>query len=217
MQEAYEAPKKVEEILKEAAHSADTGPLLMGSPMRQEFVDSRTLPVLGDQSILGPGAGENPVMVRRAADEIVELEGPITEDRLARVLVARFGMSAVRGTRKESLKRLFAHMSKSQTPFDTVYWSGTRQPGIWKGFRTSTEESSRTIDDVPAEELANAMVAVVALGNSCYREEIIKSVADVYGRKAVTRTLNDRLGSILDWVVQSGFLNVETDLYKTSN
>ncbi len=215
MQEAFEAPKKVDDILKEAARAADAGPLLMGSPMRQEFVDSKTLPVLGDQSILGPGAGENLAMVRRAADEIVELEGPITEDRLAKVLAARFEMTRVNAGRKENLKRSFAHITKSQTPFDTVYWSSSRQSGTWKGFRTSTDESSRAIDDVPAEELANAMVAVVALGNSCYREEIIKSVAEVYGRKAVTRTLNDRLGSILDWVVQQGQLMADGDLYKS--
>jgi hypothetical protein len=94
-----------------------------------------------------------------------------------------------------------------------VYWSSTRQPGIWKGFRTSTEESSRGIDDVPAEELVNAMVAVAEL-NSCYREEIIKCVAEVYGRRAVTRVLNERLGAILDWAVSQGQIVVDGDLYK---
>jgi hypothetical protein len=204
----------VDELIKAAAEAADAEPLLLGSPMRQEFVDSKALPILGDQSTLGPGAGENLALVKRAADEIVEREGPITEDRLARVLAGRFGMARVTASRRDSLKKQFAHMTKSQTPFDTVYWSSTRQPGIWKGFRTSTDDSSRNIDDVPAEEIANAMVAVVALGNSCYREEIIKSVAEVYGRKAVTRTLNERLGSILDWTIEQSRLIVDGELYK---
>jgi hypothetical protein len=55
---------------------------------------------------------------------------------------------------------------------------------------------------------------VVALGNSCYREEIIKSVAEVYGRKAVTRTLNERLGLILDWTIEQSRLIVDGELYK---
>jgi very-short-patch-repair endonuclease len=214
IQDSFTAPRKVDELIKAAAEAADAEPLLLGSPMRQEFVDSKALPILGDQSTLGPGAGENLALVKRAADEIVEREGPITEDRLARVLAGRFGMARVTASRRDSLKKQFAHMTKSQTPFDTVYWSSTRQPGIWKGFRTSTDDSSRNIDDVPAEEIANAMVAVVALGNSCYREEIIKSVAEVYGRKAVTRTLNERLGLILDWTIEQSRLIVDGELYK---
>lgn len=213
MQEVSAGPRKVADMIKESARAEDAGPLLMGSMLRSEFIDSRTLPVLGDQSILGPGAGENPAQVRRAADEIVEFEGPITENRLGRVLVARFGMSKLTSARLAQLVRHFAQFTKTETPFGVVYWSSTRQPGIWKGFRTSTEESSRGIDDVPAEELANAMVAVAEL-NSCYREEIIKCVAEVYGRKAVTRVLNERLGAILDWAVSQGQLVVDGDLYK---
>jgi len=129
------------------------------------------------------------------------------------VLVARFGMSKLTSARLAQLVRHFAQFTKTETPFGVVYWSSTRQPGIWKGFRTSTEESSRGIDDVPAEELANAMVAVAEL-NSCYREEIIKCVAEVYGRKAVTRVLNERLGAILDWAVSQGQIVVDGDLYK---
>jgi hypothetical protein len=213
-EEIAQAPLTVAEQMK--AQEASAGILLAASPMRSDFLDSRVLPALGDQSILGPGAGEDLALVRRAANEIIEFEGPIAEERLAKVLVARFGMSAVRGKRLESLQLQFAGFTKSVSPFGTVYWSSTREPNLWRGFRTSTEDGSRTIDEIPAEEIVNAMVAVVEM-NPCFEEEIIRNTAEAFGRKVLTKVLNERLGAILNWAVQQGKIKVEANLYKVTN
>lgn len=208
------SPLTVTEMLKEKERAAEVGPILLASPMHTEFVDSRSLPVLGGQAVLGPGAGMNIPLIRRAADEIVEAEGPITEKRLMQVLVARFKMSKVTTARSESLRRHFTSLTQTSTPFGVVYWSSTRQPDIWKGFRTSSAAESRAIDEVPAEEIVNAMVAVVAMGSSCFREEVIRNVAEAFGRKAVTKVLDTNLGAILDWSVSQGRLVLDTNLYK---
>lgn len=210
-------PMKV--VDKLAAMNKDTSdsPMLLNSEMRSEFQDSKSLPLLGDQSILGPGAGANPSLVRRAIDEVAQFEGPITEQRLASVAVSRFGMSAVRQNRMESLRAQFVHLPKTQTPFGVVYWSDTRPADSWRGFRTSSGEVTRNIDDVPAEEISNAMVSVVRLGDSGFREEIVRHTAEVFGRKAVTKVLKEKLNSILDWTVNQGRLMVEGELYKLPN
>jgi hypothetical protein len=192
-------------------------PLLLASEMRSEFQDSKSLPLLGDQSILGPGAGANPALVRKAIDEVAQFEGPITEQRLASVVVGRFGMSAVRQNRMDGLRVQFAHLSKTQTPFGVVYWSDTRPADTWRGFRTSSGDVVRTIDDVPAEEISNAMVSVVRLGDSGFREEIIRHTAEVFGRKAVTKVLKEKLNGILDWTVTQGRLVDDSGLYKLPN
>ena len=210
-------PIKVADII--AASKIDTSDslMLLKSEMRSEFQDSKSMPLLGDQSILGPGAGANPSLVRKAIDEVTQFEGPITEQRLASVVVGRFGMSAVRQNRMESLRAQFAHLSKTQTPFGVVYWSDTRPADSWKGFRTSSGEVTRNIDDVPAEEISNAMVSVVRLGDSGFREEIVRHTAEVFGRKAVTKVLKEKLNSILDWTVAQGRLVLESELYKLPN
>jgi hypothetical protein len=149
--------------------------------------------------------------------EIVEMEGPIKEERLAKVLVARFGMSAVKTSRMDSLRTLFARFPQSKSPFGTTYWSTTREHDLWRGFRTSVGEALRTIDEIPAEEVVNTMLAAVDLGGSCFKEEIIRLTAEVFGRKAVTQALNAQLVPVLDWAVQQGKLVVEADLYKLPN
>ena len=126
-------------------------------------------------------------------------------------------MSAVRQNRMESLRAQFAHLPKTQTPFGVVYWSDTRPADVWKGFRTSSGEVVRTIDDVPAEEISNAMVSFVRLGGSGFREEIVRHTAEVFGRKAVTKVLKEKLNNILDWTVAQGRLVLESELYKLPN
>jgi hypothetical protein len=207
-------PKKVSEIIAERQKKESDGPLLLGSDMRSEFVDSRSLPVVGDQTMLNDGPSGNRKLVRSTINEIVEFEGPITEARLASVLVGRFGMAALRSSRLASLQKEFTHLKSTNSKFGKVYWNEARPADKWSGFRTSAEETSRTIDEVPAEEISNAMVAVVRMGNSGFRDEIIRHTAEAFGREVIRKALNESLGEILDWTVAEGRLTLEADLYK---
>lgn len=192
--------------------AADT-PLLTQSEYWSEFIDARSLPLLGDQSLLGPGVGYNPAKVRRAIDEVVEFEGPINEDRLASVVVGRFGMSKVKAARLAALQPLFQHLAKTESPFGVVYWSSQRPANTWIGFRTSSADHSRAVEDVPAEELANAMVAVVRMGNTASEEEILRFLADAHARK-LTEKVRNQLKAILAWVTNSGRLVLDGSYYK---
>jgi hypothetical protein len=61
------------------------------------------------------------------------------------------------------------------------------------------------------------MVSVVRLGDSGFREEIIRHTAEVFGRKAVTKVLKEKLNGILDWTVTQGRLVDDSGLYKLPN
>ena len=167
--------------------------------------------------MLNDGPSGNRKLVRSTINEIVEFEGPITEARLASVLVGRFGMAALRSTRLASLQKEFTHLKSTNSKFGKVYWNEARPADKWSGFRTSAEETSRTIDEVPAEEVSNAMVAVVRMGNSGFRDEIIRHTAEAFGREVIRKALNESLGEILDWTVAEGRLTLEADLYKLPN
>jgi hypothetical protein len=213
-QVANPAPKKVSEIMAEREKRVSDDVLLLGSDMRSDFIDSRKLPVVGDQSMLNDGPNGNRSLIRSTIDEIVEIEGPITEARLGSVLVGRFGMTALRSTRLASLQREFGHLKLTKSDFGKVYWNDSRPPDKWRGFRTSAEATSRTIDEVPAEEISNAMVAVVSMGNSGFSDEIIRHTARAFGREVIRKALNEWLTEILDWTVAEGRLVLEGDLYK---
>lgn len=207
-------PSDMTSVAEPGSNPAPTGTaLLTQSEYWSEFTDARSLPVIGDQSVLGPGVGYNPSTVRKAIDEVVEFEGPITEERLGSIVVGRFGMSRLKAARLEALRPLFRHLSSSTSPFGVVYWPSHRPADGWMGFRTSTGESSRDIEDVPAEELANAMVAVVRMGDTATQEEILRFIADAHGRK-LTEKVRTRLVSVLAWTVENGRLTFDGAFYK---
>jgi hypothetical protein len=186
---------------------------LLGSDLRQEFADGRSLGELGGAEILGPGPGYSPEMVKLAIDEVVDAEGPIMEKRLASIVAARFGLTRVRASRLEALVASFAHLDKTDSPFGAVYWPLSRTAQSWPYFRTCSEEITRQIDEVPAPELANAMLEVIRMGGSASAEEIIRMVAQAFGRSSVTKTLRERLESVLSWVQESGELSLDGEYF----
>jgi hypothetical protein len=213
-EQADTGPKKVSEIMADREKREADDSILFGSDLRSDFIDSRSLPLVGDQTVLNDGPNKNRSLIRSTINEIVELEGPITEARLASVLVGRFGMSALRNSRLASLQKEFTHLKSTNSKFGKVYWNDLRPPEKWRGFRTSATETSRSIDEIPAEEISNAMVAVVSMGNSGFKDEIIRHTAVAFGREVIRKALNERLTEILEWSVEKGHLVLEADLYK---
>jgi hypothetical protein len=58
------------------------------------------------------------------------------------------------------------------------------------------------------------MVAVVQMGNSGFKAEIIRHTAEAFGREVIRKALNESLSEILDWTVTEGRLVVVNELYK---
>ena len=193
-------------------NEAEQSPLTQ-SEMWSEFVDARSLPQLGDSDKLGPGDGYDKRLVKRAIDEVVELEGPIMEERLASIVAGRFGMMRVKAARLSSMKPWFSHLSRTSTKFGTVYWPSSRPADTWKGFRTSSSQQSRTIEEMPAEELSNAMVEVVRMGDSASEEEILRYLSTAYQRK-LTEKVRTLLSDVLAWTVSKGRLTLDGSFYK---
>jgi len=148
---------------------------------------------------------------------VVELEGPILEERLASIVVGRFGMSRLRAARRDLLVPAFAHLDSTTTEFGVTYWPASRSAVTWKGFRTSRTVVARKIDEVPMEELSNAIVELVRIGASATETEAIRVVAAAFGRPALTQILRERLAKVLAWSVENGRLTLEQELYRKTD
>ena len=123
-------------------------------------------------------------------------------------------MSRVRSSRLNALVAQFAHLRTSSSPRGVVYWPSGLDPATWNSFRTCIGDVTRPIDEVPAEELANAMVEVVRAGGSATSDEIVRLVAQAFGRKSVTNQLREQLETVLDWASQRGALSFAGDYFR---
>jgi hypothetical protein len=185
------------------------------SDHKETFNNAKDLPIVGTLEQLGPGPLTNHALVRKAATEIVETEGPILEGRLASILVARFGMGTLRAARLKGLITYFSSFHQTADENGIVYWPTDKDPKNWKGFRPNDNES-RPLEQVPHQELVNAVLAFVEMGGSAFSEEICRSVSEIYGRRALTKVVETRLMKVIDWSVENNKLVREGDLVRLS-
>jgi hypothetical protein len=185
------------------------------SDHKETFNNAKDLPIVGTLEQLGPGPLTNHALVRKAATEIVETEGPILEGRLASILVARFGMGTLRAARLKGLITYFSSFHQTADENGIVYWPTDKDPKNWKGFRPNDNES-RPLEQVPHQELVNAVLAFVEMGGSAFSEEICRSVSEIYGRRALTKVVETRLMKVIDLSVENNKLVREGDLVRLS-
>ena len=70
---------------------------------------------------------------------------------------------------------------------DRVYWAPGQSPEEYGFFRIGNgDENRRAIDDIPPEELANAMYELLVDFNSCEKDTLFRETVRLFGLSAVT-------------------------------
>ena len=70
---------------------------------------------------------------------------------------------------------------------DRGIWSAAQTPAEYRFYRVNcSEENKRTIDEIPPEELANAMYDVLIDFNSCEKDTLFRETVKLFGLSAVT-------------------------------
>ena len=128
--------------------------------------------------------------IKRQMEEIIKVEGPIYESVLFRRVCKVWNV--VRMTESVT-QRLLA--SRPSIGFVTkhgdarVFWAPGQKPETWRAYREpgADEASRRSIDEIPPEELANAMRGIVDdLGGSCPQDALYRETVKVFGIASVT-------------------------------
>src|SRR5690606_31441524 len=100
--------------------------------------------------------------IRREAEEIVSAEGPVLIDRLISLVGGRYGFGRIRESRRDQIlghiPRELIHRAANG---DRVAWPSNLDPKAYREFRVPKPGSQRPIDEVPYEELRNALADVV--------------------------------------------------------
>ncbi|MDM8084880.1 DUF4011 domain-containing protein [Cellulomonas cellasea] len=137
--------------------------------------------------------------------DVVNAEGPILVDRLARVTARRFELARVRGSRAEQMLRMLpGGVVVRSANGDLVAWPRALEPNSYAGYRVPGE--SRDASDVPYEELRNGMVAVVRGAFRIDEEELLRETARLFGWSRLGSNVRDRLAGVVVAAVTEGFL-----------
>ena len=157
----------------------------------QPYVPDR----IGDQSDLDlfPSSSSVRSRVRDALFEVLTAEGPIEQNRLARLTLQRFGFQKAHEERRTRvLSLLRRELIRRDRQAGSFVWPPGVHPDTWRVVRTATEPNMRTIEEVPPEEIANA--ACAALARAPFMEaDLLRSIMEFLGFRRKTDNVERRL------------------------
>jgi len=156
----------------------------------------------GDRGLLDQLANRRVAeLVGRVLQAGAEAEGPIHVERLARLTAGAFGLGRVAQARKDALAALVPASAR----VGDVVWPSTLDRASWTGFRRDPS-ATRPMEQVPPEEIGNAMVALCRASAGMTKDELFAQTLDVFGYRRRTAAQIAVLESALAAVTSAGRL-----------
>ncbi|MEA3549227.1 DUF4011 domain-containing protein [Pseudarthrobacter sp. C1] len=149
--------------------------------------------------------------VREAMRSIVDAEGPIHVERLAKLTCAAFNLNKVNTQRMNSVLRLLDR-KVHQRDADGFVWDATVDRDAWEDFRPSGPETARKPEHISVVELRNAMVEIVRTSGGISVAELHRDTIRVFGGKRLTAGVTARLNEGLQYGVDTELLELRGEL-----
>ncbi|MCM3631153.1 DUF3320 domain-containing protein [Paenibacillus glycanilyticus] len=160
------------------------------------YLPSRLEPVsLGTEMFYSPASTE---LILGQIRQVVREEGPISRSLLAKRVLQAWGITRLGAKLDQRLTDLIARLKPLESVSDgaVFYWPEGSEPSRYDLFRVATDEARRTAEELPAEEIAAAVKAVLASQISLPQEDLVKQVLRLLGYA--------RSGNALDRVIRNG-------------
>ncbi|MCU1617014.1 MAG: putative ATP-dependent helicase, partial [Frankiales bacterium] len=120
----------------------------------------------------------------------------------ARLAAAAFGVTRVTESRKAALLSVLP-----PSAVDGEYlWPDSLDRSAWTTFRRQAASSERPLEQVPPEEIGNAMAALCRASAGMQREELLTQAAAVFGYRRRTPTVTPVLEAAVDAALRNGRL-----------
>lgn len=139
-------------------------------------------------------------LVRAVAEEAIDAEGPIAEDRLIKLVLDSFGRrrntSKVQKKLRHQLKNL-VDGERCHRDEEDFYWPPHTIPEMWQEFRPSPAGApGRGFDDISKVELRNAAREIQERAEGLLSpSELQRAVLHVFGLKRMMSRYGERLSS----------------------
>lgn len=171
------------------------------------FVEA-SLELVGEPDVLNTLANRRHRMtVRDQLSDIIEAEGPIEEQRLARVLGYRFGLSRVSQSRIAQILACTSTRPERNRRFGTFYWPSTIVPDRYTGFRPRYDtELTLSVNEISHRELGNAMVDVLRKYGALSESDLLRETMWIFGWYRMGYQIRERLEAVLSWAVSNGLI-----------
>ncbi|MES2829759.1 MAG: DUF3320 domain-containing protein [Bacteroidota bacterium] len=148
---------------------------------------------------------------------IVQTEAPISKNLLHKRLLNAWGISRMGGRASKYLDDLITNMELQQTENlkRTFYWKSSQGSANYKDFRISAAESpKREAEDLPPEEVANAIHQVLRNQISLSKQDLMRETARYFGYTKLGILVETYLSQGIEFAIAKGFAKLEGDRVK---
>ena len=178
-------------------------PAASGPQHRRDYVCWR------NQSPLNPDLFHLPEtrgFIRAQILDVIRTEGPIYESLLKKRVTKAWGFARAGGNIAAVLREcLPAEVATTCRADEPVYWPDGVAPADYLDYRVGTDkESKRAIDEIPPEELANAMCEVLFDFASCEKDVLFRETIRLFGLNTLTAKARQYLEYALAVLQESG-------------
>ena len=149
--------------------------------------------------------------VREAIRTIVEAEGPVHQERLAKLACAAFNLNKMNEDRANSVLDAL-DTSVHRCDKDGFVWDSSIDLEEWSEFRVNGQEVDRKPEQISVVELRNAMVETVRLSGGISVSELHRETIRLFGGKRRTAGVTARLNEGLQYGVDTERLELRGDV-----
>lgn len=181
------------------------------SPTKAWFKPART-DVIGDRAIIEDLANRyNRESIRSELLSVIADEGPVEEQRLARIVGMRFGMQRVQESRRNEILSALprGYLAKDMLG-DRYYWPPGLRPESYSIFRASIDTTRRAITEIPGEEIANAMIFIVGAREGLDRTGLVDELKTTFGYARLGKEIAAKFEGVLTILTSERVLNADT-------
>ncbi len=145
--------------------------------------------------------------------DVLRIEAPISRSLLIKRVLAAWGISRQGNRISTHFEGLFAMLQLKTTEVNgcVFFWNSGQVPGQYSYYRTPADESQkRDAEDLPVEEITNAVREILDSQISLPKEDLVKETARVFGFARAGSNVEAYILRGLEAAISKGFAAIES-------
>ena len=167
---------------------------------------------IGDsEDLFSPGYNKR---IAKLSEEIINVEAPISKQALVRKILAAFGVARVTTKAENRITEILDgyQLKITTSAGEEFVWLTDQNPLEYKVYRIPSDlKDSRAINEIPAEEIINAVEEVINANVSMSMEECIKTTGKIFNCNKMTKALDSSARVAISYAEQRGILEISED------
>ncbi len=150
------------------------------------------------------------MVIRGICEEIVKYEAPVSVDIIIRKAISAFGISRLTAKAEQRVRDVISTLEVYEK--DGFIWKNGISPEKYPLCRVpANDDEKRSMDEIPPEEIANAVRFLIANQISMSREDLIRETAHVFGFSRIGGVIEAAANAGIDLAVSRGYAKIEND------